>query len=536
MRRSARAPLSAPRYEVTMMRGWDRVGLFLNVCAVAASSVVLASVKRAEAQDLTEATTSPPRTEAAPPEGDVTPPLPDAPTQFPRVSQSDNLASARPSDSSADIETLKAFLERHPDLDCPMRSHWSSPTRVWVACESSKLLVLQRRADEGLDLIEARSIAGEVMGFFEHDGRVWARVLEEKALVVGKAGEAGATPPEREVASGDVETGEKPGEQKGPSAAVHEAPVMGNVTRVSGLEVEVDRGTNSGISLGARIAFADGVSSVDEKRRAAVVGRVVDVTEERASVQIGLNETVQIGSKARLTDEAITGSRIAPKRAQGLWELRGILRPLLSLGDLGGGVLGEFEAGYRMRDFHVGARVSPLGVARAGGETVSTWGGYAYGAYDSWLFSAGLGIGAQAVNDTSDDPSDPTSGLSLVQLLRLGAVDGLHLTSRIHAVVFRGETEFSSLEAQGQIPVASGAWLILRGGGGTPGHGFGEIALRNLLFGSGGRGSTFLEVSVGGAGIFEKYCESPSAVDLFPVCSTTVVAGPLVGIGAEWRL
>lgn len=519
-----------------MMRARDRVGLFLNVCAVAASSVVFSSVKRADAQDPAEPATNLTRAEASPPKGEAAPPSSDGSAQVPRAPHSENPVGVTSTDSSADLEVLSAFLERHPELDCPVRSHWSSPTRVWVACESSGLVVLQRGADESFDLIEARSIEGEVMGFFEHDGRVWARVLEERALVVGKAGEVGPPPPEREVASGGVETGTKPGAQEPPAAAVHKEPVIGNVTRVSGLEVEVDRGTKSGISLGARIAFVDGVSSADEERRAAVVGRVVDVTEERASVQIGLNETVDVGVKARLTDEAITGSRVAPPRAQGLWELRGILRPLLSLGELGGGVLGEFEAGYRMRDFHVGARVSPLGVARAASDTVSTWGGYAYGAYDSWLFSAGLGIGAQSVNNTSDDPSDPTSGLSLVQLLRLGAVDGLHLASRIHAVVFRGETEFSSLEAQGQIPVASGTWLILRGGGGTPGHGFGEIALRNLLVGSGGRGSTFLEVSVGGAGIFEKYCASPSAVDLFPLCSTNVVAGPLVGIGAEWRL
>lgn len=210
-------------------------------------------------------------------------------------------------------------------------------------------------------------------------------------------------------------------------------------------------------------------------------------------------------------------------------------RPMLSLGAFGGGALAELEAGYRTQHFHVGARSGPIGVAGASeAATVSTWGAHVYGAYDSWAFSAGLGVGAQSVNDTNGR-SDKGAGLSLTQLLRLGAVDGLHLTSRTHAVVFRSETQFAGLEMQGQISVSREAWLILRGGGNDSGYGYGEVAIRNLLDGNGGRGSFFLEVSIGGAAIFQDYCATGADAFSFE-CSTESVGGPLIGLGGEWRL
>jgi hypothetical protein len=125
----------------------------------------------------------------------------------------------------------------------------------------------------------------------------------------------------------------------------------------------------------------------------------------------------------------------------------------------------------------------------------------------------------------------------LVQLLRIGAIDGLHFSSRSKAVVFHSETEFSSLELQGQIAVGSDAWLILRGGGGVEGYGYGEVALRNLLRGNGGPGSLFLEIGVGGAGLYSEFCAFDAVVSTDDeLCSDVEIGGPLIAVGGEWRL
>jgi hypothetical protein len=112
-------------------------------------------------------------------------------------------------------------------------------------------------------------------------------------------------------------------------------------------------------------------------------------------------------------------------------------------------------------------------------------------------------------------------------LLRLGARDGLSLTTRSNIVLFHRELGFGGMIATLQVPLSTGYWLTLGGGGGDLGYGYGELGLRTLVEGNGGAGSKFLYVSLGGAGIFESHKE----------CSlcTEMVAGPMAGIGGEWR-
>jgi hypothetical protein len=444
-------------------------------------------------------------------------------------------AEADGSEVSTDEAAVRAFVEKRPELACRVREVLVARARVWVACGEAGYLVLLR-GPEGLLLQDARRVEGEVSGFFVQEGRIWARIIEERAVVVGR--ERGLERTTSLPALGAKLEPEEESDRTPADAGASDTSgiVVGEVTKVDGLTVEINIGSAHGVSMGSRIAISDGLARGQRQqlRKAVIIGKVVDLDEEGARVRIGVNEHAEVGASARPTTEQLTGSRVAPDRATGLWELRGMVRPLLSLGAFGGGVIADLEAGYRTRHFHFGARLGPSGVAGADdSETVTTWATYLFGAYDSWVFSAGLGIGAQAVNIT-DELSDQGSGLTLVQLLRLGAVDGLHLTSRTHAVVFRSQTQFAGLEMQGQISVSSDAWLILRGGGNDSGYGYGEVAIRNLLTGNGGRDSVFLEVSVGGAAIIEEYCAEASGFSV--ECSSESVGGPLVGVGAEWRL
>lgn len=419
-------------------------------------------------------------------------------------------------------QALARWLAQHAEIECDARSSWIG-VETFVACGADGYLVLGWRGHDFVLQGQQRP-AGVVTGFFEQGGKIWAQVVEERAIVVGRS--SGEHP------SPVAPPAERPQHKLGSSAAEPDSAERrewptGSVVGLEGLEARVDMGAADGVEARMRVAFGE---SMD------VVGVVTRVDAHESWVSYGVNERVELGQSAAVTELQPTASRTAPPRLIGLWELRAMLRPMLNLGSVGGGVLGEFSAGYRTRYFHVGALLGPFGAASADDRGTATLSGHVFGAFDSRVFSAGVGVGGQTVNEP-ELGTEKGSGIGLVQLLRLGAVDGLHLMSRTKAVIFRQQTEFSSLEVQGQVSVARDSWLIFRGGGGSEGYGYGEVAVRNLLEGHGGSGSFFLEVSIGGAALFERSCSSE--VIIAPgqeVCRDANVGGPIAGLGAEWRL
>lgn len=252
-----------------------------------------------------------------------------------------------------------------------------------------------------------------------------------------------------------------------------------------------------------------------------------------------MNEVAAVGYTAQVTSERETASRRNPPRVYDVWDLRAVLRPVLNIGSVGGGVSGELGMSRRTEHFRFGVNIAPLAFMGASGEkSLFAGGGYVFGAVDHSIYSAGVGVGSNTVNDT-DGESEAGSGLSIVQLLRIGAVDGLHIESRVEAVIFRSEVLFGYLQLEGQLPVADATWLVVRGGGGSIGYGFGEVVVRNLLWGTGQAGSTFMELGLGGAGMFQHSCpETPPVVgvDDIPRCTNTDVGGPMFTAGLQWRL
>jgi hypothetical protein len=77
--------------------------------------------------------------------------------------------------------------------------------------------------------------------------------------------------------------------------------------------------------------------------------------------------------------------------------------------------------------------------------------------------------------------------------------------------------------------------MVLEGGGGTVGYGFFELGAKVLLSGNGTRGSVFLRGTVGYAVLYENLTSAELAAGSF---DTTQIyyAGPLIGLGVEWRL
>ena len=276
-----------------------------------------------------------------------------------------------------------------------------------------------------------------------------------------------------------------------------------------------------------REPFGDFVSA---RRERITVGVVDRVARTRARVRLGLNERVPKGVLAELTRDDLTASRLDPPRIPGLWEIAFHARPFLVLGDLGAGMVLDARLGYRTDHFHVEGLLQPLAVASASDGATMPVVGFVTAGYDSRLFEVGLGIGGQTVNDT-EFQLEPGTGATVVQRARLGARDGLNIEVFTYIVLFHSEFDFSGLRASGQIPLGRSGWLILAGGSGSAGLGFGELGLRALLQGNGDRDSLFVTVIVGGPEAFvNESCEN-----FF--CETEIdYAGPTIGAGLEWRL
>jgi hypothetical protein len=439
------------------------------------------------------------------------------------------LASAPISAPKGD-SPIEKLIASQPDWACEYQAHAITEKHIAVACKGGQLLTLARTAT-GVQLVGRRQVNGNVKDFYEHEGSVWARVVSESAESVI---------PGAILASGKVDAGPTSGTPKTTEPEAPPGPVIGEVTRVDGREAVVDVPDGHGLKEGDRLTLARPVSGSDAFfADDPVIAKVVRVMDEQVLVRLGMNEVVETGFAAQSTTERETASRRSPPRVYDVWDLRAVLRPVLNIGSVGGGVAGELGMARRTEHFRFGVNFAPLSYLGASGEgSVLAAGGYAFAAVDHQIYSAGVGVGGNTVNDT-DGESESGSGLSIVQLLRIGAVDGLHVSSRVEAVIFRSEVLFGYLQLEGQLAVADTAWLVVRGGGGSIGYGFGEVVVRNLLWGTGQPGSTFLELGLGGAGGFEQSCPQTPAVvsaSAIPQCTNTNVGGPMFTAGLEWRL
>jgi hypothetical protein len=385
------------------------------------------------------------------------------------------------------------------------------------------------------------------------DGRIWAEVahLEARPVLRSTAStgsfprETPAPPPSKPP---KASAPARPSGVAAPARVTVAAPAVGRegeVTEVGIGDVDVNLGREDGVKQGDRIELAVTQSETDggqetADRRVVAVGVVRSVAPKFSRVELGTNEKVPLGASARLVTRGKSESRMAPPRAAGLWELMLRLRPFVALEGLGGGLLTQASAVYRFEShFALAAELHPFGFAACKGEENATLvpaATFVSANYDHDVFGVGLGIGAQTVHDTDFETASGT-GTLVTQRLRLGARDGLMLDLRNDVVLFHSEFDFAGFIGSAMIPVGSRAWLLFEGGGGSAGFGYGEIGLRSRLRGNGQAGSFFLSVTLGGQGVFEFRTRLCVQVDFaFPCEDDQVYAGPMLGIGAEYRL
>lgn len=448
--------------------------------------------------------------------------------------------------SAAPAPELETWLAARRDgrgRACERHAVETHGRTIYVACGESGVWLV-RPTPSGFEWLGAEDLGGVVTGFFVHDGRVWAEIRKTEARPIAAVAETGGAPPGS--AASPAPRSDAPSVPEVPSPSGTPEPVRaheGRVTEVGLGEVVVDLGRQHGVRDGNSVELVGTVveevgGERAERHTVLAVGVVTVVAERFSRVRLGMNERVPVGARARVVARAPTRRRIAPPRLGGLWELELRARPFLALDTLGGGVLADLSVGYRFdSNLHLELAFRPLGFGVGeGAPAVVPVVGYAAIGYDGDLFGVGLGLGGQTVN--SPDFGTPSgSGTVFVQAARLGARDGLNLDCRTGIVLFHSRFDFSWFAATGQIPVGDTTWLVLGGGGGSAGYGYGEIGLRALLRGNGDRGSLFFTGTVGGVGLFEdieRTCGGPNFS--FSCPEIVEYGGPMVGAGVELRL
>lgn len=428
---------------------------------------------------------------------------------------------------------------------CEHRGEHRNGTQLLLACGPAG--VWEVSVEQAPRFVRSFAFPGDVVGFFtEADGRLWVKlhVLEARPFTAGatpdsKASSAGAVRFPDEAAGGAPPAPAETAPEERPEAEKPVAPAeprVGRVLRSQPGQVVISLGSDDGVARGDRVELSlpGGDAEGDEalSRESLAIGVVTHVTEQSARVRLGIGEAVAVGALATPTKAFATASNTAPPRVGNIWSLETMARPFAALDQLGAGVLLSATLGRRFaREFHLQAVLDPLAFADVESSRSENAVNFALlASYDSQYFEIGLGLGAQTVNTTASDVP-PGSGLSVAQLIRLGALDGLNITARSSVVLFHSQFAFGGMVGAMQIPVGRGYWLLLGGGGGDVGYAYGEFGLRALLHGNGQAGSRFLTVTAGGAAVF-----SDRRCDEFNICTNQVqYGGPMAGIGYEWR-
>jgi len=394
--------------------------------------------------------------------------------------------------------------------------------------------------------VRSYAFAGEAVGFInESDGHLWVKlqVLEARPLSAASGQAAAAFPELAPNAAAAVPASPVANSPTSaapaltPAAAPPAANRVGRVVSASAGEVVISLGTANGIMRGDHIELSLGTGEnvnddTELSLEVVAIGVVTNAGAESARVRLGLNESVPEGATATLTHAPTSSSLSAPPRVSGLWGVEFGLRPFVALDELGGGALISGSIGYRFSHLHLQAVLDPLAFgAVQTKDAVAAVNAALIASYDSQYLEMGLGFGAQTVNEAAFLQS-PGSGLSVVQLVRLGARDGLNISARTSIALFHSQFQFGGMVVNSQIPITRGYWFLINGGGGNVGYGYGELGLRALLAGNGLAGSKYLTVTAGGVGVFRSgRCDDP-----FSSCSESLsYGGPMAGVGGEWR-
>jgi hypothetical protein len=339
--------------------------------------------------------------------------------------------------------------------------------------------------------------------------------------------------------------------------------VVGKVVAVSEGRVIVDHGVADGFVRGARIKViaqrlvkkpdlqAGGLAMLPSNEVTAVVA-LEEAEAGRSMAILGRGDVAMPGDLVELTELPLSESIFLPRRAPFHWRFGFVARPFLGIsgdGTFPVGILADGYVTYTFDDLPLTlfAELSPVGTAVFGKEDHYPIVTAVGAAYTTDFVEIGLGGGAlvgnkgpcQVIVDEIDTDRDGipdqfrerrderacegNTGATFNQVLRLGALDGIHL--KWSSSIFARETGFVFGVGRGEVavPVSSRLGVFAGGGAGENGWGYGEVGVRSFFGGAGTPGTLMLQASLGGAAIFD----GPSR---------EVIGGPSVAFGLEWRM
>lgn len=260
---------------------------------------------------------------------------------------------------------------------------------------------------------------------------------------------------------------------------------------------------------------------------------------KRRKARLDTRSVMPVGPEAEVKSRK--ASTMFPARHGGVGSVGATVRPLLPLGTIGIGGIAQLSAEYHFdAPVQIGLVVEPLAGAVTNDRNVGNLGVTGYAAYDHDYFALGLGVGVTDLTEVVYGNDGQLSGQKraflLAQLVRLGALDGLHLVVRNGFAVVNDEFDFNGTIARIQYPLSENLALF-GSGGAAQGFAYGELGLRFRAFGTGAADTLFVELSAGGGKV-------DGVVD-YPDCDPTGGAGfckgiesyggPLVGAGVEYR-
>lgn len=377
-----------------------------------------------------------------------------------------------------------------------------------------------------------RDAGGVVVDLRLVDGMVFAVVAEQKVQAFSVA-EGGRLDPFRAALtapSGPATVTPKPA---APAASVR--AVVGTVKTSKRGHVLIELEDAGTLRPGDRVLVR---SQHKEKRLNLFSGREEEVVSNapvavitvrqvqgrQAIADLARGDTAEPGDTVEPTNRSSDRSLLqAPRVGYEHWT-RATLRPFLNFGDVDVGSITQLEWGMYWEFLHIQARVAPLGISVP--YAVDALNAQVMVSYQNDLAELGLGTGylrhtyeAEYWETCSGDGSSadiafPGSsqattarhqctigGATVLQHLRLGPVDGLHLRLTNTVTVENGEFTPRAFEGSLDLPITRELNLYGAGGGIYSGVAYGEGGLRTYLRGVGGRDTLILTTGIGGSSV-----------------------------------
>jgi hypothetical protein len=436
------------------------------------------------------------------------------------------VSPAPPQPTSSEPPTPTAAEVSSPEDGAALRAWLSSPAAphcalvelarraglIYAACGADGVLIVAPGSPP--TLLDHQHLPGSVVGFAVANGKLVARVNREIQVEISAPS---PTPP---IAASTASAPLPLASPRGAAAVVLVTPD----------HVVIDLGRDDSIQLGTHIAFED----ASQPGGRIVVGSVSRVSPHRARVELAVAHQIAFGSVARITLEPVT--RNVERRLGGA-SFGLLARPFLGLASDGVGVLVDADLGYRFASpFQLRLVFAPIGSATSAQSSSTTLTGFLLASYDSPVFEAGSGLGAQTVND-SGRPISPGSGTLLPLYFRAGRIDGLNASLRLDFTLFHQEFEFTSAFFRGSVPIVPRWWLVLAAAGGSSGFSLFEAGVRRRFLGDGGSGTLDLLATAGASRIYkvEHTFQAAPGGGEFAVANTSSFSGAHLGLGFEKR-